>query len=166
MIDIDDDVRAQAVAHSSGAAVQIARELIDKKLAGQERIARYKLLAGENADAILRYRSELAEANTTESVRLIESQAASAYWAAWRTLPINFPRKDERQVPNHWRVFGARVSPLTGSPRVAVNPPNAMLNYLYSLLESESRLAAVALGLDPGLGVLHVGYEGSGQPRL
>jgi hypothetical protein len=89
-------------------------------------------------------------------VRLIESQAAGAYWAAWRTLRINFPRKDERQVPNHWRVFGARVSPLTGSPRVAVNPPNAMLNYLYSLLESESRLAAVALGLDPGLGVLHV----------
>jgi hypothetical protein len=31
-----------------------------------------------------------------------------------------------------------------------------MLNYLYALLESESRLAAAALGLDPGLGVLHV----------
>jgi hypothetical protein len=37
-----------------------------------------------------------------------------------------------------------------------VNPPNAILNYLYSLLESESRLAAAALGLDPGMGVLHV----------
>jgi CRISPR associated protein Cas1 len=49
-----------------------------------------------------------------------------------------------------------RVSPLTGSPRLAVNPPNAILNYLYCLLESESRLAAAALGLDPGLGVLHV----------
>ena len=30
-----------------------------------------------------------------------------------------------------------------------------MLNYLYALLESESRLALAALGLDPGLGVLH-----------
>jgi hypothetical protein len=30
------------------------------------------------------------------------------------------------------------------------------LNYIYSLLESEARLAAAALGLDPGLGVLHV----------
>lgn len=37
-----------------------------------------------------------------------------------------------------------------------MNPPNAILNYLYSLLESESRLAAAALGLDPGLGFLHV----------
>jgi hypothetical protein len=45
---------------------------------------------------------------------------------------------------------------LTGSPRLAANPPNAILNYLYALLESESRLAAASLGLDPGLGVLHV----------
>ena len=35
-------------------------------------------------------------------------------------------------------------------------PANAILNYLYCVLESESRLAAAALGLDPGLGVLHV----------
>jgi hypothetical protein len=34
--------------------------------------------------------------------------------------------------------------------------PNAILNYLYALLESESRLSAAGLGLDPGLGVLHV----------
>src|SRR5213595_113202 len=39
---------------------------------------------------------------------------------------------------------------------LAANPPNAILNYLYSILESEARLAAAALGLDPGLGVLHV----------
>ena len=31
-----------------------------------------------------------------------------------------------------------------------------MLNYLYALLESEARLAAAALGLDPGIGFLHV----------
>src|SRR5207245_7654739 len=43
-----------------------------------------------------------------------------------------------------------------GSPRLAVNPPNATLNYLYCLLESESRLAAAAVGLDPGIGMLHV----------
>jgi hypothetical protein len=49
-----------------------------------------------------------------------------------------------------------RVSPLTGSPRLACNPPNCILNFLYALLESEARLAAAALGLDPGLGVLHV----------
>jgi CRISPR-associated endonuclease Cas1 len=148
--------RAQALANSSGAALRISRELIDQKLAGQEQVARYKLSATECAEKIHRYRSDLAEADDLGRVRLIESRAAAAYWAAWRSLPIIFPRKDESQIPAHWRVFGTRVSPLTGSPRLAVNPPNAILNYLYSLLESEARLAAVALGLDPGLGVLHV----------
>ena len=58
-------------------------------------------------------------------------------------------------MPEHWQIFGARVSALTGSPRLAVNPPNAVLNYLYSVLEAEAHLAAAELGLDPGLGVLH-----------
>ncbi len=122
--------RAQALSSQSGIAVQIARELIDRKLAGQERVARYKLLATQTADTISRYRAELAKADTPEAIRQVESLAAGAYWAAWRTLPINFPRKDESRVPAHWRVFGARVSPLTGSPRLAVNPPNALLIYL------------------------------------
>lgn len=36
-----------------------------------------------------------------------------------------------------------------------MNPPNAILNYLYAILEAEARLAIAALGLDPGLGFLH-----------
>ena len=59
-------------------------------------------------------------------------------------------------MPDHWLTFGTRTSPITGSQRLAVNPPNGMLNFLYSLLESESRLALAAMGLDPGIGVLHV----------
>jgi CRISPR-associated endonuclease Cas1 len=148
--------RAQALSSQSGTAVQIARGLIDKKLIGQEQVARHKLLVTDTADRIARYRAELVGADSPEKIRLIESQAAGAYWASWCTLPINFPRKDEPKVPDHWRVFGARVSPLTGSPRLAANPPNAILNYLYAILESESRLAAAAIGLDPGIGVLHV----------
>lgn len=148
--------RAQAMAHASGAALRVARELIDQKLAGQEQVARYKLTAPECAEKIRVYRSELAEADDLDRVRLIESRAAAVYWSAWRSLPIIFPMKDLSRVPLHWRVFGTRVSPLTGSPRLAINPANGMLNYLYSLLESEARLAAVVLGLDPGLGMLHV----------
>src|ERR1039457_5293701 len=104
--------RAQALAHSSGAALRIARELIDQKLAGQEQVARDKLSAGKCADAIHRYRSELAEADTIDRVRLVESRAAAAYWSEWRTLPVMFPRRDHSRVPSHWRVFGTRVSPL------------------------------------------------------
>jgi CRISPR/Cas system-associated endonuclease Cas1 len=148
--------RAQSLASQSGAALQIASKLIDKKLLGQEQVARCKLLDVKTADTISSYRTQLAQAETSERIRIIESRAAGAYWALWRNLPINFPKKDQPRVPEHWRAFGTRVSPLTGSPRLAVNPPNAILNYLYAILESESRLAAAALGLDPGIGVLHV----------
>jgi CRISPR-associated endonuclease Cas1 len=151
--------RAQALAGQSGIAVEIARELIDRKLRGQEDVARNKLLATSSADSIARYRADLVKANTPQSIRLVEAQAAGVYWALWRALPVNFPRKDMSRVPDHWRTFGARISPLTRSPRLAVNPPNAILNYLYTLLESESRLAATALGLDPGMGVLHADTE-------
>ena len=148
--------RAQALAHSSGAALRISCELISQKLAAQERVARHKLLDSATADGIAQFRTELPSADSITTIRLIESQAARIYWSAFSALPINFPRNDLKRVPEHWRAFGARVSALTGSPRLACNPPNAILNYLYALLESESRLAAAALGLDPGLGVLHV----------
>src|SRR2546422_764129 len=148
--------RAQAFAHQSGAALRIARELIGQKLAGQERLARDLLHDSTVARTIAWARAALTTANTIEDIRLFESQAAVAYWSAWHAVPVMFPKNDLRRVPDHWRIFGTRKSPLSGSPRLAVNPPNAILNYLYALLESESRLAAAALGLDPGIGVLHV----------
>lgn len=148
--------RAQALSHSSGAALGISRELIRQKLVAQERVARLKLLDSRTADEIARFKDELPRADRINSIRLIESQAARAYWSAWSTLPINFPKNQLSRLPRHWLSFGMRVSPLTGSPRLACNPPNCILNFLYALLESEARLAAAALGLDPGLGVLHV----------
>ena len=148
--------RAQALAHYSGASLRITRELIGLKLIGQEQVARHKLLDSKTADTIAHFRAEVPTTDSITTIRLIESQAARAYWSAWSMLPINFPKNDRNRVPDHWCSFGARVSPLTGSPRLAANPLNAILNYLYSVLESEARLAAAALGLDPGLGVLHV----------
>ncbi len=91
-----------------------------------------------------------------DAVRRLQSQGASAYWAVWRDLPICFPKNDLRRVPDHWRAFDTRKSALTKSPRLATNPVNAILNYLYAVLESEARLAAAALGLDPGLGFIHM----------
>jgi CRISPR-associated endonuclease Cas1 len=147
--------RAQALAVQSGSALEISRELIGQKLDAQAKVAREKLLDTNTAEIILQFRAELAEAESGATIRLLESLAGRAYWSAWRNLTINFPKSDLRRVPDHWRSFGSRISVLTGSPRLAVNPPNAMLNYLYAVLESEARLAAAVLRLDPGLGVLH-----------
>jgi CRISPR-associated protein Cas1 len=148
--------RAQALALGNGTALRISKELISQKLAGQAALAREMLQDSTTADVIARFRAELASAECIESVRLIESQAARAYWQSWSDVPIRWPRKDEPRIPAHWKRFGSRISPLTHSPRLAANPPNAILNFLYSILEAESRLGLACLGLDPGIGVLHM----------
>lgn len=86
--------RSQALAQSSGVALRIARELIRQKLVGQANVARYKLGDDRCAEIIMQFSSELSAAESLSSVRLIEAQAASEYWAAFRTLPIVFPKKD------------------------------------------------------------------------
>jgi CRISPR-associated endonuclease Cas1 len=147
--------RAQALAEHSGAALCIARELINRKLAGQERVVRDKLLDPKTAEIIAQFRADVERAETMHAVRWLESQGASAYWSVWRDLPICFPKNDLHRVPDHWRAFDTRKSPLSGSQRLAANPVNAILNYLYAVLESEARLAAATLGMDVGLGFIH-----------
>jgi CRISPR-associated endonuclease Cas1 len=147
--------RSQALALGNGNAVKIARELISAKLNGQEVLVRDKLKDIRAADSIALLHVRLGDAPDLNAIRGIESRAAAQYWDAWRDLPILFPRKDASRVPSHWLTFGLRHSPLSGGPRLSVNPANTLLNYTNAVAESECRLAACACGLDPGLGVLH-----------
>jgi CRISPR-associated endonuclease Cas1 len=148
--------RAQALAAHSGTDLRITRALLSAKLAGQERIARHTLNNLVAAETILQARAALDAAVTIPAIRQLEARGGLAYWSAWRDLRVSFPTTDLRRVPEHWRTFGSRISPVSGSPRCAANPVNAILNYLYAILESESRLALATVGLDPGLGFLHV----------
>ncbi len=110
-----------------------------------------------NESAALQVERFLAWIQTARSLarlRSLEAQAAAAYWRAWESVPVLFARKDETGVPQSWRTFGTRASPLTDAPRRAGNPANALLNYLYALLEAETRVAVLTMGLDPGLGIL------------
>jgi CRISPR-associated endonuclease Cas1 len=147
--------RAQALALGNGTALKISKELISQKLDGQATLVRDMLSDSATAEAIDRFRSELPSAQSIESVRLIEAQAAKLYWQVWSAVPVRWPRRDERRVPEHWRRFGSRLSPLTHSPRLACNPPNAILNYLYAILEAEATIASCAMGLLPEIGLLH-----------
>ena len=148
--------RAQSLALGNGTALKISKELISRKLAGQELLVREMLHDCATADAIGRFRTTLTSAESIERVTLIEALAAKLYWHSWADLPILWPRNDEKLVPNHWKRFSSRISSLTHSPRLATSPPNALLNLLYGILEGESRLSAVAMGMDPAIGFLHV----------
>lgn len=147
--------RLQATAEDTGAGMQLAAKLVRQKLVGQENVVRERLNNQTVADRIASYRRKLDSTRRLETFVTIEANAALEYWSAWSNLQIQFPRVDLGRVPDHWQVFGARISPITKSPRLAVNPPNAVLNFLYAILEAEARLAAAQLGLDPELGVLH-----------
>jgi CRISPR-associated endonuclease Cas1 len=147
--------RSQSLAHESGIALKIAKELISEKLLAQERILKTYFGESPCSSDIVNARKLVGHAKTNEEIRRWEAKGAKAYWSAMRDVPINFNKTDSSKIPEHWKRFGSRISPLTNSPRLAVNPANAILNYLYAILESESRLALATLGLDPGIGVLH-----------
>jgi len=145
--------RAQALALDTGVGLEISRTLIDAKLEGQERLVREGLNDLVAAQEIARLRARLSAAGSVEVIRTLEAHAAVSYFRVWRNVPVLWPKADLRRVPDHWRTVGNRHSPLSGGPRLAVTPVHAILNYCFALLESESRLALAALGLDPGLGL-------------
>ena len=145
--------RAQALAFGNPVGFEISRQLIDAKLGAQERVAREGLNDAVAAQEIAVLQNSLITAETLETIRLLEANAAAAYFAAWRDVPILWPRADARRVPDHWLRVGSRRSPLSGGPRLAITPVHAILNYCFALLESETRLALAALGLDPALGL-------------
>src|SRR5262249_43304676 len=146
----------QACAGESELGLEISRHLISLKLEGQARVARERLRSTTTANTIAGYRSDLASALTSEEIRILEARAGAAYWISWHDVRMQFPKRDSLMVPEHWLTFGSRTSPLSGfSPRLAINPFNAILNYIYAILESETRLAIAAMGLDPGMGFLH-----------
>lgn len=77
-----------------------------------------------------------------------------------RKHPLRFAVKQSARIPEHWTKFGRRSSTITGTPRMADNPAGAMLNFLYAVAAAETRLACLAIGLDPGLGFYHVDKRG------
>lgn len=149
--------RSQADAAQSPLSLKICAEVIRLKLLGQEGVARDRFRDEAVANQIGTLREALDAAKTPEEIRILEARAASAYWSVWTALQVSFPKRDLVRCPDHWLTFGVRTSPLSGfSPRLAVNPVNAVLNYLYACLEAETRLAIAEMGLDPGMGFLHL----------
>ena len=144
--------RAQALAVTNGLDLAIARELIADKLDGQRRIL---VRLGADLRDFDKLRAALASANSIERVRVIEANAAALYFPAWRDVRIRFRERDLARIPGRWLRCDSRASVLTGAPRAATSPINALRNYLFACLESEARLALLAQGLDPTLGVLH-----------
>ncbi len=146
--------RAQALAATNQTGIALTRWILDRKLTGQGDLIE-RSDSGAAAD-ISDHRDRLDALDALDSLRLAEAHAARTYWRAWADLPVSFVTRHQKRVPDHWKLFGTRGSNFGTGGRLAINPANALLNYLYALLEAETILASQAAGLDPGLGILHL----------
>jgi CRISPR/Cas system-associated endonuclease Cas1 len=69
--------RSQALAHQSGKALEISRELIRAKLEGQQRVVREQLKDPAASEHIARCRERLADAESLDAIRYLEASAAA-----------------------------------------------------------------------------------------
>lgn len=160
--------RAQALAGIDGSAVglRIVRDLLTEKLRGQAKVLTTTFGDDDTASTVLDLAGGIEVASTIDECRQLEAVAAAAYFATWaghERTAVGFVAKDRHRVPPHWRVYDSRRSAITGASntnRLAERPLNALLNYVYKLAEIEARFALVRLGLDPGLGILHLDAAG------
>jgi CRISPR-associated endonuclease Cas1 len=152
--------RTQALATSEPYGLDIGRWLIARKLVGQGRILLACFGNAEAAQTIGELALGVEEASSFEGIRKIEAAGAGLYFGAWsgraECVPM-FAAKDRRRIPSHWTRYDGRRSVLASSVqnRKAERPVNAILNYLYALVEAEAIFACQAVGLDPGLGLVH-----------
>ena len=145
--------RAQALLSQVPDGVRIMRPILATKLKGQAALMRSRG-HDEIARRIEALIPELA-AEGKDAVRFVESRAADLYWRALAKVSMRFAKQDERKLPSHWRMLGPRHSLLGNAPRNAISPANALWNFVYSLIETEVRIALLAHGLDPEMGLLH-----------
>jgi CRISPR-associated endonuclease Cas1 len=157
--------RQQAIAPSEPYGLDIARWLISRKVAGEGHVLIRCFGDEETAETLGGLVLAIEEAGTIDEVRQLEATAAALYFGSWSNRPETAPHfatADRRRIPPHWSRFEGRRSVLASSAsnRKAERPVNSILNYLFALVEAEAILASQAVGLDPGLGIVHADAKG------
>lgn len=147
--------RSQAFAATNRIGLEIVQDLLRAKLEAQRDVLKQFENTSEQQADIERQTEALASCSDSRTLMTVEAQAAVSYWRGWKAASIRFARNDNARIPEYWKAFETRRSPISGASRLASKPINAMLNYLYGILETEVRLAILAIGLDPGMALLH-----------
>ena len=124
-------------------SIQFAKSVISEKIQNQ-----YRLLKGythssksplltKTLKTLKAEKCKVEKVDSTDSLRGIEGNCAKNYFAGFGTLLDN------------------RTWHFKGRTRPATDPANALLNFGYSFLEREVRIAIIAQGLDTRIGFLH-----------
>jgi CRISP-associated protein Cas1 len=152
-------VMAQPEMPSAKTGLEIVRELLTAKIAGQLEVLK---LTGQDSPRMAECITMMAVSRDIRSMLSIEGNAAIAYWKHWeQRVFVPWDLDALRYVPAHWSSFGGRagISTMangrTTSNRNATDFVNACLNYAYKICETEAMYACHATGLHPGLGLSH-----------
>jgi CRISPR-associated endonuclease Cas1 len=164
-------LRVQAQASSIPVGMELTRKLLFAKLTGQARNAIAFFGDELVASSITDLAESLYDATSLDELRNIEAIAAAGYFHLWAGSPLAVPRfakKDQKMIPDHWLRYDGRTSVLKGSRhnRRAERPVNALLNYLFTLVEVETVFACRRVGIDPSLGLLHTDQAGRDSMAL
>ncbi|WBQ14217.1 CRISPR-associated endonuclease Cas1 [Hyphomonadaceae bacterium BL14] len=101
---------------------------------------------------------ERSPPQTVSELLGLEGKVSRAYFRTWRTTPIRWKARDQNAIPQDWMTYQSRSSlraKKVPSNRRATHPVNAMLNYAYGMLEIRTRIAIIADGFDPTIGIVH-----------
>jgi CRISPR-associated protein Cas1 len=128
----------------------IARAILAQKFAGHRRIGKLSLTTYRSA------LTEIKQAKSVDELVKIEGRLALEYWSN-RSLEL---KHKKRNWPDQWTHFHYRASPISGGPRHAMHPVNAVLNYAYSVVAAQVTRALQACGFDSAAGYLHADAEG------
>jgi CRISP-associated protein Cas1 len=143
--------------------LEIVRSIIMGKLTNQRAVLMRSLrdhsntMPSADSDAVRKasntiaalLKGPVARVTSIDSLRGCEGEAAHAYFAVFNAL-IRSPDPEFR--------FNGR------SRRPPLDPVNAILSFLYTLLTHDCRSAAETIGLDPAVGFLH--RDRPGRPSL
>jgi CRISPR-associated endonuclease Cas1 len=157
--------RAQAVSAVTEDALRLARYLLSKKMDSQiatinqdfPRLGIGNVAARSKATGqVQACKASLIETETLVDFLALEGRAAQVYWDLLVETQLPWKGWALKRIPAHWAAISPRTSGGRDRVRDATDPFNAILNYCYTLLEVEARVACEAVGLDPDLGLVHV----------
>jgi CRISPR-associated protein Cas1 len=159
-------VAAQRAAQRGKRQIEIARWLIQEKIrASCETINEIlpdsqhrKDLLGQLAGCLKRLEAS-SKGLSLSAILGTEGGAAAIYFGALKGLALKWSGLSKRPIPDGWSAIGIREMRWRESAQNARHPVNAMLNYGYGVLISQTRSQITAAGLDPSIGIMHGNSE-------
>lgn len=156
-----DLVRQQLAMQENGEGFKFAKGLILQKI--ENCYDTIKHISGNSAEAQPILKKMQAQAATFKkkppsnisTLLSTEGVAAMYYFQYWYSLPLKWKGLARKPIPPEWMRIGTRIG-RNNSNQFAMHPVNAILNYVYGVLENQVRTHVLVRGVDPTIGYIHL----------